>query len=86
MGELGILWTIVVGLLAGALASWIMKGEGFGFILNIIVGLIGSFVGSWVYNLLGISSGGGVLGSLITATVGAIILLFVLSLFNKRKR
>lgn len=84
MEGLGIVWTIIIGLLAGAIAGWIMKGKGFGFFLNIIIGLIGSFVGGWIYGLLGISSYG-IIGNLLMATIGAIALLFVFSLLNKKK-
>lgn len=85
MGGLGFLWSIIVGLLAGAIAGRIMKGKGLGFIMNLIVGLIGSVVGGWAYSLLGISSNGGIWGTLVMSTIGAVILLFLISLFKKKK-
>lgn len=84
MGGLGLIWSLVVGLLAGAIAGWIMKGKGFGFFINILVGLVGGVIGGWAYGLLGISSKGGVWGSLVMATIGAVILLFIISLFKKK--
>ena len=56
----------------------------FGVIVNLILGIIGGVLGGWVFSLLGISAGG-ILGSLITSTVGAILLLWIGSLFNKSK-
>lgn len=85
MGSLGIIWSIIIGILAGAIAGWIMKGKGFGFIKNLIVGIVGSFIGGWVYSLLGVSSNGGIWGTLVMSVVGAIVLLFIISLFRKKK-
>lgn len=84
MAGLGILWSIIVGILAGAIAGWIMKGRGFGFIVNLIVGLVGSVIGGWIYGLLGFSADS-VLGVLLMSVVGAVVLLFILSLFSGRR-
>ncbi len=80
--NLGWLWFIIVGILAGFFAGKIMRGGGFGIIVNLIVGIIGAVLGGWVFGLLGISAGG-IIGSLVTATVGAIILLWIVSLFRR---
>lgn len=85
MAGLGILWTIIIGCVAGALAGWIMKGKGFGFFINILLGLVGSVIGGWAYALLGITSSGGIWGTLVMSTIGAIVLIFIVSLFNKKK-
>lgn len=82
MGGLGIIWSIIVGILAGGIAGWIMRGRGFGWIVNLLVGLVGSIVGGWVYGLLGFQTGG-VLGILLMSVIGAVVLLFILSFFNK---
>ena len=74
--------TLVIGALAGWLAGKIMKGKGFGVIGNIVVGIVGAVLGGFLFGLLGVSAGGWV-GSLITATIGAIILLYIVSLFKK---
>lgn len=83
MEGLGILWSIIIGVAAGAIAGWIMKGSGFGFILNLIVGLLGSVLGGWLYDLFGFSSGG-ILGILLMSVVGAVVLLWIVSLFRKK--
>jgi uncharacterized membrane protein YeaQ/YmgE (transglycosylase-associated protein family) len=74
---------IIVGAIAGWLAGRIVKGMGFGLIGNIIVGIVGAFIGSWLLGYLGVHIGGGFLGSIINATIGAVILLFVISLVKR---
>ncbi len=51
--------------------------------MNLLVGIVGAVIGGWVFGLLGISTGDGIIGSLVTALVGAILLLWVVSLFKK---
>ena len=74
---------IVVGAIAGWLAGIIVKGMGFGLVGNIIVGIVGALIGSWLLGYLGVYIGGGLLGSIINATIGAVILLFVISLVKR---
>lgn len=80
---MGFLWFIIVGIVAGFVAGKLMRGGGFGLLVNLVVGIIGAVLGGWVFGLLGITTTG-IIGSLITATVGAIILLWIISLFQKR--
>ena len=80
---MGFLWYIIIGIAAGFLAGKIMRGGGFGVIINLILGIAGGVLGGWVFGLLGIAASG-IIGSLITATVGAILMLWIASLFNKR--
>ena len=61
-----------------------MRGGGFGFIVNFLVGIVGAVIGGWVFGLLGISTNGGLVGSLVTALVGAILLLWFVSLFKRK--
>jgi len=76
---------IVIGAVAGWLAGQIMKGRGFGLLLNLIIGIVGGVIGGWIFGLLKITvPGGPILGSLICAVVGAIVLLFVGSLFKRK--
>lgn len=82
MGTQNLLIFLLIGLLAGWLADMFMKGGGYGLIGDLIIGVIGSFLGGWLFGLLGISAGG-FIGSLITAVVGAIALLFLLRLLKK---
>jgi uncharacterized membrane protein YeaQ/YmgE (transglycosylase-associated protein family) len=77
------LWFCLIGLVAGWLAGQIMKGRGFGFIGNLIVGVIGAILGGFLFRAVGFAAGG-TLAELIAATVGAIVLLFILGLFGKR--
>ena len=80
---MGVILFLVIGAVAGWLAGLIMKGRGFGILGNIIIGIIGGFLGGFLFGLLGVS-GGGLLGSLLMAVVGAVVLLFIVSLFNKK--
>ena len=80
---MGFLWFIIIGIVAGFVAGTLMRGGGFGILVNLVVGIIGAVLGGWVFGLLGIATTG-IIGSLVTATVGAIILLWLISLFNKR--
>ena len=73
---------LVIGALAGWLAGVIMKGGGFGVIGNIVVGILGSFLGGWLLPKLGLSISGD-FGGFITAVIGAVILLFLVSLIKK---
>lgn len=77
-----ILWLVIIGLIAGWLASAIVGG-GFGLIGDIVVGIVGAFLGGYLFNALGISAGGGMLGTIIVATVGAIVLLLLLRLVRR---
>ena len=73
-----LLWWIVVGLIAGFLASLVVRGAGYGIVGDIIAGIIGAFIGGWLFSVLGISAGNGVIGSIITAFIGAVILIIIL--------
>ena len=77
-----LIWWLIVGLIAGFLASVVMRG-GYGIVGDIIAGLVGSFIGGWLFGLLGISVGGGLLGTIIVAFVGACILIAILRLFSR---
>ena len=77
---------IIVGLVAGVLASIVM-GEGYGIVGDIIIGIIGAFVGGWVFRTLGVHSPfGGLGGTIFIAFIGAVVLLFVLRLIRRGTR
>ncbi len=78
-----LLYFLLVGAVAGWLAGQVMKGRSLGILWNIILGIIGGVVGGWLFGVLGISAGGGLLGGIITAAVGAALLIFVAGLFKK---
>ncbi len=72
-----VLWWLLVGLIAGFLASRVMRGGGYGLIGDIVVGLIGAFLGGWLASFLGIGSFG-LIGTIVIAFIGACILLAIL--------
>lgn len=72
-----IFWFLLIGLAAGWLAGQIMRGGGFGLIGDLVVGVIGALLGGFLFNLFGLHAIG-LLGNLIMATVGAIVLLWLL--------
>jgi len=72
-----IVWFLLIGLIAGWLASLITKRERKGIVSYLIIGVVGAFLGGFLFRLLHLMAYG-LLGELVIATVGAIILLFVL--------
>lgn len=77
-----LLW-IIVGLVAGVLASMVMGGTGYGIIGDIIIGIVGAFVGGWIFSKLGVANPiGGLPGTILVAFVGAVVLLFILRLIR----
>jgi len=83
----GILVFIVIGAVAGWLASLVVRGGGLGIIGDIVVGILGAFIGGAIVNLLG---GVGVTGlniwSVFVAFLGALVFLFILRTFTGRQR
>lgn len=77
------LWFILIGACAGWLAGQIMRGGGFGALGNIIIGVIGAIIGGLIVRLAGFTATS-TLGELISATIGAIILILLLQKFGRR--
>jgi uncharacterized membrane protein YeaQ/YmgE (transglycosylase-associated protein family) len=77
----GLLWWIVVGLIAGWLAGKLSRGRGFGCIGDVLVGLVGSVLGGWIFTALGFVHTNTFLYSLAVATVGAVVLVSIVHLF-----
>jgi uncharacterized membrane protein YeaQ/YmgE (transglycosylase-associated protein family) len=77
-----VIWWIVIGLIAGWAAGRIMKGGGYGMLADILLGIVGGLVGGWVVGLLGFGAGG-FIWSVVVATLGAIILIWVTRLIKK---
>ena len=76
---------LVVGLVAGVLASLVVGGVG--LIGDIVVGIVGAFVGGWIFRKLGVATPfSGLPGIIFTAFVGAVVLLLILHLVAKRRR
>src|SRR5436309_3800468 len=73
-----VIWWIVVGLIAGFLASVVMRGGGYGIVGDIIVGIVGAFIGGLLVDLLSPGASFGFWGSVVVAFIGAIILIAIL--------
>lgn len=80
---MGLLWFLIVGLVAGWLAGVLVKGGGFGVVGDIVVGVIGAFLGGWLFSTFGASAGGGLVGSILVATIGAVVLLVVVRVLKR---
>ncbi|HXW19882.1 MAG TPA: GlsB/YeaQ/YmgE family stress response membrane protein [Roseiarcus sp.] len=74
---------LAVGLIAGWLAGKIVRGAGYGLIGDIAIGLIGAFIGDWLLPQLGIHLGSGMISLTVNATLGAIVLLLIVSLVSR---
>lgn len=68
------LYSIIVGLIAGWLAGQVMRGSGYGILIDILLGLVGGVIGGWLFGALGVFPGGGIIGSILVSFVGAVIL------------
>lgn len=81
--SMDILTWIIIGLIAGVLASILMGGTGYGIIGDIIVGIVGAFVGGWIFARMGWASPfAGLAGTIFIAFIGAVVLLFLLRLLR----
>ncbi len=74
----GLFGWLIVGLIAGFLASAVVRGRGLGCIGNIVVGLIGAVIGGYLASLLGITGNFHFLGTVLISFLGAVILLVIL--------
>jgi len=81
MEGMGIIAFLIIGIIAGWLAGKIIRGGGFGIIGNMAVGVVGAVIGGFIFSFVGITTGGW-LGSIATATVGALVLLFLVGLIK----
>ncbi|CAA9298102.1 MAG: hypothetical protein AVDCRST_MAG68-182 [uncultured Gemmatimonadetes bacterium] len=75
---------LIVGLVAGVLASLVMGGVG--LIGDIVIGIVGAFVGGWLFRQLGVTTPfSGLAGTIFTAFIGAVVLLAILRLVRRRR-
>jgi uncharacterized membrane protein YeaQ/YmgE (transglycosylase-associated protein family) len=72
----GLIWWIIVGLVAGWAAGKIMKGSGYGTLMDIALGIVGAVVGGFLLGLVGIH-GSGLVGSIVVAIFGAVFLIWL---------
>ncbi|HEY3707288.1 MAG TPA: GlsB/YeaQ/YmgE family stress response membrane protein [Terracidiphilus sp.] len=84
----GIIAWIIIGVIAGWLTGKLMKGSGFGFIMDMVVGLIGALVGGWISSAMGMGTASqhGLIGSIIIATIGAVVLTLIVRLISGNRR
>jgi uncharacterized membrane protein YeaQ/YmgE (transglycosylase-associated protein family) len=84
---MGILAIIVVGILAGWLAGLVVRGAGFGLVGDLAIGIVGAFIGNWLLvRELHVAIGGGFVAAVISAAIGAIILLFAVKVIRSLVR
>ena len=81
----GTLIALLLGAIAGWLGGQLFKGSGLGLIGNIIAGIVGGWLGYWILGKFDISLGGGYLGYILTAAIGAVVLLAVINLLFRAK-
>jgi uncharacterized membrane protein YeaQ/YmgE (transglycosylase-associated protein family) len=75
---------IVIGGLAGIIADALISGVRLGLASAVIVGILGAFVGGWLLGVLGISLGAGLVPQIVTAVIGAVVLLLILRALKYR--
>ncbi len=80
---MGIIAWLIVGAIAGWLAGLIVHGAGFGLIGNMVVGIIGALVASFLLPQLHIELATGTVGAILDATIGAVVVLVILSLVRR---
>ena len=85
---MGLIFWLLIGLAAGAIAKWITpQEEKGGWVSSLIVGIIGAVIGGWIADILNLEAifGAGLIGSLIVATGGAVLVLFIYHRYLKEK-
>ena len=75
---MGVIAMLIVGAVAGWLASLMVKGEGFGLIGNIVIGVGGAVIAGFAFPILGFGEPGGLLSSILHATISAVVLLVLI--------
>lgn len=83
MGLESLLVFLIIGGIAGWLASIIVRGFGFGILGNIVVGIVGALIAGYLLPAVGVSIGAGIVGSIIHAMIGAIVLLLIIKLIKR---
>jgi uncharacterized membrane protein YeaQ/YmgE (transglycosylase-associated protein family) len=83
--SMGLLWWIIVGMVAGWATGKIMRGSGYGFLADTALGIIGAVVGGYVAGFLGISPIGSMLYTILIAIVGAVIVVFLFRMIAGRR-
>lgn len=82
---MGIVVALICGGLAGWLASLIMRSDSKGQKVNILLGFAGGLFGFWLFGVLGILVGIGILSTVLVATLGAVVLIFIVQVFSSKR-
>jgi uncharacterized membrane protein YeaQ/YmgE (transglycosylase-associated protein family) len=80
---MGLIWTILVGLIAGWAAGKIMRGAGYGVLMDILLGIAGGIIGRFVLGSIGLYHSGGLIMSIVVATLGAVILVWFVRMLKR---
>jgi uncharacterized membrane protein YeaQ/YmgE (transglycosylase-associated protein family) len=75
---------LLIGAIAGWLASLIVKGHGLGLVGNIVVGIVGAVIAGWLLPLIGFVFLGGILAAVINAVIGAVLLLVIIGFVRQK--
>ena len=81
---MGVVWWIIVGLIAGWATGKIMRGSGYGVLMDIILGIVGAIIGGWIMRSLGFAGQGGMVYTILVAIGGAIVLTAIVRLITRR--
>jgi uncharacterized membrane protein YeaQ/YmgE (transglycosylase-associated protein family) len=83
MEGIGWLSFLIIGLIAGWIAEKIMHRNQ-GLLTNLIVGVVGAYLGAFIFSLFGFDTASGWIGAIIVATIGAVILLWIVGMVRRR--
>ena len=74
---------IIIGGLAGALASRIIRGSGAGILMDIVIGIVGALIGGFILSFFVNTAGGGIIFTFVTALLGALLLLWIVGMVRR---
>ncbi len=81
----GLIWWIIIGLIAGWATGKLMSGTGYGAGIDIVLGILGALIGGYIMTALGVAGSGGLGYSILVATLGACMLVAVVRLVTSRR-
>ena len=84
--DMNIIGWIVIGLIAGSISGWFVRGDRGGCLVTILIGIAGGVIGGWISRQLGMGNVEGFFSAIFAATIGAILVRLVLNLVTGRDR